>query len=209
MDVFRIYSDRRYHDQVIEDEEFDTLQLNVFATGAQVFPKLPEFRLMANPDYPRGEVGDFEILYGTRPPVLSKRAVDELRDLLDENGQLFQAPSREGKFFFYNVTTVIDALDTSRSEIEYFTQSPKYPRPKRIHTVKRYEFFEAELKAATIFKVPQLWLELFVTDAFVQRVGESRLTGFDFHQVWPPPDPEIERRKFLEKRERKRMHKKP
>ncbi len=74
--------------------------------------------------------------------------------------------------------------------------------------MKRYAFHEARLEGLSIFKVPELLLPVFATDVFVRHVHESGLTGFYFRCVWPPPDPETERRKFLETRARKRKHKK-
>lgn len=110
-------------------------------------------------------------------PTFSQRAVDTLLDVLVENGEVLPLTSEAGNFYAYNVTLVVDALDEERSETKRFQSSG------RIMRVIRYEFYPERLAGLSLFKVPQLATE-FVTDAFVRRVREADLTGFDFREVW-------------------------
>ncbi len=110
-------------------------------------------------------------------PVFSQRAVDALLDLLVENGELLPLEVEDGKYYIYNVTRRLDALDEEQSELMRFSTG-------RIMNVMRYGFQRAKLQGAAIFKVPQIRGNVFVTEPFVRRVEEVRLTGLEFSEVW-------------------------
>jgi hypothetical protein len=118
---------------------------------------------------------DFPTLGTT--PVFSQRAVDELLDLLVENGELLPLAVEDGSYFVYNVTREVDALDEDRSELVRFSTGG-------VMRIARYEFDPDQVEGLTIFKIPQSRAKIFVTDAFVGRVRAARLTGFDFSQIW-------------------------
>lgn len=120
-------------------------------------------------------MGDFPTL-GTIP-TFSQRAVDALLDLLAENGELLPLASEEGKYYAYNVTHVVDALDADRSEVQRFSDGG-------VMEVVRHEFRLDRIAGQSIFKVPELRVRVFVTEPFVRRVREAGLTGFDFPEVW-------------------------
>ena len=112
-------------------------------------------------------------------PVFSRRAIEVLGDLLQGNGEILPLNCTEGVYFAFNVTRIVDALDTSRSQLKLFQSTG------RIMRVIRYEFLTDKLSSFTIFKLPQFdKSEVFVTDGFVQRVQEHNLTGFVFNLVW-------------------------
>ena len=111
-------------------------------------------------------------------PVLSQRAVDELLDVLVENGELLPLDGDLAeKYYVYNVTRILDALDTEKSDAIWFGTG-------RIMMMKQYAFHGAQLEGVTIFKVPQLRVQVFATEPFVKRVESSGLTGFSFREVW-------------------------
>lgn len=111
-------------------------------------------------------------------PVLSQRAIDELMEVLVENGEILPLNGDSAEqYYVYNVTRILDALDTDKSDAIWFG-------PGRIMMMKRYAFRDAELEGATIFKVPQLRVQVFVTEPFVERIESSGLTGFSFREVW-------------------------
>jgi len=112
-------------------------------------------------------------------PIFSNRAVKALEDILNENGELLPLNCAEGDYSAFNVTCMIDALDIEHSDLEFFKSSG------RIMNVIKYEFLNDRLANSSIFKLPQLPLmRVFVTDKFVERVQETKLTGFNFKLVW-------------------------
>ena len=123
--------------------------------------------------------GDFPTLGST--PTLSQRAVDELIDVLVENGEILPLDVATGEpCYVYNVTRTVDALDESRSDLVRFDSG-------RIMMVKRHAFRAPELEGVTIFKVPQLRAPVFVTEPLMKRITQSGLTGFSFRQIWQNP----------------------
>jgi len=122
--------------------------------------------------------GDFPHLT-VGAPVFSLRAVNVLKDILLENGQIFPLSCSEGEYYIFNVITFIDALDESRSEVMRFESSG------RIMRVLKYAFFGDRLTGATIFKIPQFpRSEVYVTDKFRKLVADNRLLGFSFPPIW-------------------------
>lgn len=123
-------------------------------------------------------ISDFPVF--TTSAAFSKRAVDTLLDLLIENGEILPLECDEGDFFVYNVTQVLDALDESASELRRFGRGGR----GRVKQIVRHEFVP-ERVTASIFRIPQKPLRVYVTQQFVDRVEGAGLTGFCFSQVWP------------------------
>lgn len=120
---------------------------------------------------------DFPNLGGV-VPVFSAHAIDTLRDLLTANGEVLPLRYREGNYFVYNPTRVVDALDEARSEIEVFKSSG------RVMRIVRYEFYPERLQGLTAFRLSQRPTLVYVTEKFVQRVKDAGLIGFDFVPIW-------------------------
>ena len=118
---------------------------------------------------------DFPTLGTT--PVFSERAVDTLLDLLVENGEILPLEVEGERYFAYNVTRTLDALDQDRSAII------RYPTG-RILDVTRYVFLPEKLDGAAIFRLPQFRGRAFVTDEFTRRIRDYELTGFGLVEVW-------------------------
>lgn len=110
-------------------------------------------------------------------PVFSERALDALLDLLVENGEILPLDCCGEKYFAYNTTRRLDALDEERSILVRFDTG-------RIMDVRAYEFFPERLGTAAVFRLPQLRARSFVTDAFARRIDDAGLTGFGLRQVW-------------------------
>ena len=104
-------------------------------------------------------------------PVFSARAAAALRQIIGADGELLPVIAPGGEWFALNVTTVTDALDEQRSEIERFTSSG---RPRRV-TRFRLGLFPDGVT--------------YVRDAFVERIAEAGLTGFAPELVYESPDP--------------------
>lgn len=117
---------------------------------------------------------DFPGLNGL--PVLSARAVDALRDMLEENGEILPVQSELGEYYVYSVTSVVDALDKQHSGI------------RSSSSVWRYEFQPQRLRDATIFVLPEQQDTVLLTQRFVDRVNETGLRGLFAIPVWPLPE---------------------
>lgn len=123
-------------------------------------------------DLPAGDFPNFATV-----PTFSARAADSLHECLSSSGELLPLSSNSGHYFAFNVTTVLEVLDQNRSELERFPTG-------EVMLVRRYAFFEERLRAATIFKVPELLRSLvFVTEPFRDRVLERSLKGFRFEPL--------------------------
>lgn len=113
-------------------------------------------------------------------PVLSARAIAELRHHLSGVGELLPLTHRAHEYFALNVTNVVDTLDEERCDLERFESTGRLMR------VRAYAFREKALGQHTVFKDRRLaGSTVFVTAPFVRAVEESRLTGFKFRHVWP------------------------
>ncbi len=119
---------------------------------------------------------DFPSLTGVL--VFSARAVGALQRRLRENGEILPLNCSEGEYYAFNLTTSIDALDESNSEVERFKTDG------RIMQINKYIFFADRLHGATIFKIPQSRAKVFVTDTFRKMVIDNGLSGFAFVNVW-------------------------
>jgi hypothetical protein len=107
-------------------------------------------------------------------PAFSRRACDVLRDFLEPNGELLPLDSKVGEYYVFNITTVLDALDTSRAVLEF-------------GGVDYFAFHKEKLKGRSIFRILEEPMMTIVSDAFVRRVHEHGLNGFDFSKIWPLP----------------------
>jgi hypothetical protein len=134
--------------------------------------------ICVDPDSYSSPKGDFPSLI-PGVPVFSRRAVVELRDLLDGNGELLSTFIGPEEYFLFNVTRVIDALDVSRSDVIRFENSSK------VLDIDSHVFYRGRIGGIPIFKIPQvLTMDVFVTDRFVDRVHTAGLKGFWFPLVW-------------------------
>lgn len=115
-------------------------------------------------------------------PVFSERACQALADFLEPNGELLPLDSElETKFYMYNVTTLSDALDHSRSECKFYRRDP----PTTAVSIDYFAFNEEKLRGLSIFLLYELPSLVIVTEDFVNRVREEELEGFQFSKIWP------------------------
>jgi hypothetical protein len=117
-------------------------------------------------------------------PLFGERSVAALEDLLAGNGELLPTDCDEAPYWYYNPTTLLDALNETATEF--------YGSPRQI---ARYVFDPTKLRSATIFKISQKpkGSRIFVTDLFMARVKQARLTGFDPLLVWSDEDDIVRR----------------
>ena len=112
-------------------------------------------------------------------PTFSERATEALHSVLTEHGELAPVQMDEStKYFGFNATTIVDALDESRSEIARF-------RDGRVMKVMRHVFLDSVEGVPPIFKIPQTRRNTtYVNEAFVRLVEERGLTGFRFELLF-------------------------
>lgn len=180
MKIYKLYADcNRYQSLVFTSADDWNIILDHFdgkplisswtAPAVQVFREDKFTRNLPPSDFPN-LVPDV--------PVFSLRAVNVLQGLLHENGEILPLSCSEGEYYAFNVTTSINALDESKSEVKRFESSG------RIMRIIKYEFFADRLSGATIFKIPQTRANVFVTDKFRTIVMDNGLIGFEFVNVW-------------------------
>ena len=111
-------------------------------------------------------------------PVFSSKAVTVLEDFLKSNGELLPISCDGEKYFLYNVTRVVDALDKPKCELQLFDDG-------KIMDIVRYSFLKEKMTEVVIFKLPQDPLGwVYATDPVVERVQAAGLKGFKFRLVW-------------------------
>ncbi len=111
-------------------------------------------------------------------PAFSERAVSELRNFLEPNGELLPVSHKTGTFYVYNLLTIADILRKRTSKLDINLDG-------YIRNIDWYDCSEKKLKSLTIFALPQIPDLVHVTNVFKERVEESGLKGFHFIKVWP------------------------
>lgn len=122
---------------------------------------------------------DFPEIMGIYP-AFSQRAVDALRTYLEPNGELLPLDSEVGKYYFFNATTISDALDEERSECRFFDAPPR-----RAVDISSFAFHEEQLRGLAIFRIRQWRQGLIVSEEFVETSRRHELEGLCFLKIWP------------------------
>lgn len=126
-------------------------------------------------DSPLPDYTDFGLLY----PTFSDRARQALDDLLTPNGEFAAIEMDEAmRYYAFNATTMVDALDELRSEIAYF-------RSGRVMAVDKHVLLESITSLPPIFKMPQTRRNTtYVNEMFVERAQQNGLLGFRFNLLF-------------------------
>jgi len=164
-DTVHRYINDHFHDRVPLRDSWKPLEVSIL-----------QFK-RCGVDYGALPANDFPKVGGM--PVFSKRAVDSLRTILTDNGEVLPLLF-EGKadiYFAFNPLRLVDALDEDRSRLRRISTG-------QVTAIEAYEFHPSRLNGETFFKIPQQRGRLYVTDGFLQRVVEASLTGFLFKPVW-------------------------
>lgn len=116
-------------------------------------------------------------------PAFSQRAVDELRDVLEPNGELLPLDHDSGTFYAFQCHRIVEILDQPNCEAVWLGNS----LPATAAMIEFFSVLEERTEGLSIFKMRELCNSMFVTEYFVQRVREAGLNGFEFVKVWPYP----------------------
>lgn len=111
--------------------------------------------------------------------TFSKKAVDLLMPIMGSQVEVLPLSFKTKQYFLVNVINILDCIDYDASEFE------RYEPNGRIMFFHKYSFREDKLLKSNIFKTTDEPEGIpFVTDAFVDFVKKSDLTGFKFELVW-------------------------
>ncbi len=162
-------------------DRYEDLNLDFDPNTAEwVVPRLAE---TWKPLHVMGRVrpyNDFPCM-GLSYPVFSARAVEVLRDVLEQNGELLTLVTSVGSYFLYNCTIIADIIDFSRSKLSYLNRNT-------LGEIYHLQVHEDRLPGLAIFQMKSHPGVCFVTDAVARRIREAKLEGFEFRKVWPLPE---------------------
>jgi hypothetical protein len=101
---------------------------------------------------------------------------------LERYGEFLPLTCDEGKFWTFQVTHFVDALDERASDVLRASDDPDY-----ILMILKHIFRPEKLTADWVFRLPQSRGRgrPYVTDPFVNMIRASGLTGLEFKRVWP------------------------
>ncbi|WP_444957439.1 imm11 family protein [Microbulbifer sp. ZKSA002] len=133
-------------------------------------PKV-EGRVSSFQDYP-----GLDFIY----PAFSERACTVLQDLLEPYGELLPLDAVNGKYYFYNILSVQDALNRNLSRCKYWCDPPT-----SAIDIDYFAFDKDRLLDIPIFRIYDLPEMVIVSGKFVNRVMENDLKGFSFTKIWP------------------------
>ncbi len=115
-------------------------------------------------------------------PVFSERACDVLSDYLEPNGELLPLKTEVGSYFFYHITTLVDALDLQSSRFVYGRLNKK-----KIRDIEYFVFKSGVADKFSIFRIKEKPIHTIVSESFLRRVIDNKLNGFEFSRIWPIP----------------------
>lgn len=123
---------------------------------------------------------DFPCWPGSSVLVFGSRAVGILGDMLDAQGELLPlTPNDSSELFVFNAQS-IDALDEEQCNLW------RIPGSERIGRIEKLALKEDDLRGVDIFRLPHRGSATYVSQRFVDQVGEAGLVGLDFPLVWSP-----------------------
>lgn len=114
-------------------------------------------------------------------PAFSQRACKALADFLEPNGELLSIASPKGNYYFFNIQTIVPALNVENSVCDFAIT------PIRALSIDYFSFHQELLMNLSIFRIYEWPTAILVTNKFVEKVHESGLNGFQFKKVWPLP----------------------
>jgi hypothetical protein len=116
-------------------------------------------------------------------PAFSQRAVEVLRDVLERNGELLPLKSDYGQWWAYNLRTVADIVNLSKSTAYEADRNSQDVRRNFEHFV----LYENRLRHLLVFRIRQDLSGIYVTQPFVDRVRQAGLRNIVFAKIWPWP----------------------
>lgn len=110
-------------------------------------------------------------------PTFSANSVKCLENILKNHGQLLSLRCKEGEYYFFNVLTVVEAINDTKSQVLKFEDG-------RIMYVLKYVLKKIDYSKIPIFKLHNLLsFSTFVNEEFFTIVNENYLKGYYFNMV--------------------------
>lgn len=188
MRAFILKSDVLHYRQLVLAERPDLLEVVRRFDGTSLHSTELDLRIEVDDEtisLPKADI----TLVESHIPVFSKRAIDALGDMLVGRGDIVSVSCSDGEYFAFNVTSLLNAMDTKSSDIKYFPNG-------KIMAVRSYVLHQSKI-SSPIFKLSQTPMRaVFVTDDFVEVVERAQLVGFLFEQVRVTTDNGFERRQL-------------
>lgn len=131
--------------------------------------------------YEEGEPSDCPHFWGRGEiPVFTEHARNILQDLTEDQVQFLPLVHPERSYYAVHVFNVLDAIDYQKSVIETLSSGLRFD-------FEKYSFIKERVLNEHIFKVyldKRVFLSVFVSDPFRERVLSHGLAGFNFVEVW-------------------------
>lgn len=121
---------------------------------------------MKHPDF-------FEIEH-TDVIAISQKAVDDLKDFLQHKVELLPIETDAGRYYAINVLDIVDCLNREESD---FTAT----KNGIIVSFSSLEFSKEKLQNHSIFKIPELPYQTFISDDIQELCEEKYLRGLIFN----------------------------
>lgn len=181
MKVFRMRMDGDRFQTFITEQEEEWEHLSTDGTPRAATWSPPKVRIRN----PHAVQGDF-LSPSSGTPVVTDRAAQALKPLLERAGELLPLPYRGHMYWVLNVTVCVNAVDEERSE--YF----RNPETGRKLYETTYVFNPHVLPASPLFKLPQTSsAQLLLTEGllppdeeFRAVVEREQLRGLVFDLLW-------------------------
>lgn len=172
--VFEVVKDTNYLSLCWKDKQSGDYVLDNINRGR--LANQPTHKIMVeygvNDSSDSREVDDYPCLSATIP-VLSQRFVDIAKKELEANGQLFPIVGENKKFYLYNITTLVDAIDYENSDLVFSGDF--------LIDVNKLVLNEIKFSEPVIFKLTGDPLgPVYVNESFKLLVEESGLIGIKF-----------------------------
>ena len=124
------------------------------------------------------EACDFPIANDSGAIVMSEHAKKALMPFLNPYGELLPLDCHEGSFWILNVTHIVDALDSERSEWA--------PVPGESPMLWREAFLTEKIADSALFRLPPSWKKsrTYFTQLFLDEIVRHGLTGLHGREIW-------------------------
>lgn len=162
----------------VDDRDFETFAEFDGAPRSSSWTPIKVRRTKGDEHKP-GHPSDFPWL-GSSSLVFRRRAVDELRDLLEASGEVLPLATEDDVELFVLNAQLVNALDEERASLI------KFPGTNRIMHIQKLALVERKIEGLDLFRLPHRGSPTYVSQRFVDRVNAAGLVGLRFDRVWPP-----------------------
>lgn len=190
MHVFELITDDSYRQlEPLPGAEDALLEFLDRCCSAQPFTAdvKPPTMIYADSSLPEG---DFPLVWDAFL-VMSLRAYQSLRSLLDVSGEWLSLPSFDPPLMLFHSTAILDALDVEKSDVRYYLASPREKQlpgyTPTIREIVKYVFREEAIGDHALFREKHKPRTLWATDKLVSAVHHHALLGLSFRHIYPPP----------------------